>query len=59
MGYLARIKEHTPSGRIITRTLSYNRPQPRTGALMTDIHATPEGPHRGLDIPTDDLPRYA
>ncbi|MGA4849141.1 hypothetical protein ACOBQB_23845 [Streptomyces sp. G5(2025)] len=34
-------------------------PRTGSGAVMTDIHATPEGPHRGLDIPTDNLPRYA
>jgi len=29
-GYLARIKERLPSGRIVTRTVSYNKPRTRT-----------------------------
>jgi hypothetical protein len=34
-GYLARIKERLSSGRIVTRTISYNKPQTRT------VRATP------------------
>ncbi|MEU5594466.1 helix-turn-helix domain-containing protein [Streptomyces sp. NPDC020298] len=34
-GYLARTKERLPSGRIVTRTTSYNKPRTRTA------HATP------------------
>ncbi|MFI5676712.1 helix-turn-helix domain-containing protein [Streptomyces cellulosae] len=30
-GYLSRTKERLPSGRIVTRTTSYNKPQKRTG----------------------------
>ncbi|MFE5890539.1 helix-turn-helix domain-containing protein [Streptomyces sp. NPDC002285] len=34
-GYLARTKERLPSGRIVTRTTSYNKPQARTSGRTT------------------------
>ncbi|MFD9226026.1 helix-turn-helix domain-containing protein [Streptomyces sp. NPDC060064] len=34
-GYMARIKERMPSGQIVTRTISYNKPQARPAAPAT------------------------
>ncbi|WP_406170516.1 helix-turn-helix domain-containing protein [Streptomyces sp. NBC_00996] len=41
-GYLARIKERLPSGRIVTRTVSYNKPQ----TTQPSPAAPPPAPHR-------------
>ncbi|WP_406330827.1 helix-turn-helix domain-containing protein [Streptomyces sp. NBC_00203] len=43
-GYLARIKERLPSGRVVTRTISYNRPRlvaPSAAAPTADTSAAP------------------
>ncbi|MFI2613286.1 helix-turn-helix domain-containing protein [Streptomyces sp. NPDC018584] len=53
-GYLARIKERTPSGRIVTRTLSYNKPQPRPAAASPARRAPapePEEPEPATPLP--------
>jgi hypothetical protein len=44
-GYLARTKERLPSGRIVTRTISYNKPRTRTATLP------PPRPHREPPLP--------
>ncbi|WP_367322452.1 helix-turn-helix domain-containing protein [Streptomyces sp. HUAS ZL42] len=62
-GYLSRTKERLPTGRIVTRTTSYNKPQKRTA------HATPaprrepapdpkepEHPAPVAPLPAPDLP---
>ncbi|MFH8288817.1 helix-turn-helix domain-containing protein [Streptomyces sp. NPDC018059] len=53
-GYLARIKERTPSGRIVTRTLSYNKPQPRPAAppARRAPAPEPEEPEPAAPLPT-------
>ncbi|MEU9448073.1 helix-turn-helix domain-containing protein [Streptomyces sp. NPDC048277] len=43
-GYLARIKERTPSGHIVTRTISYNNP--RLNPAVSGQSASPPGPRR-------------
>jgi len=40
-GYLARIKERLPSGRIVTRTISYNKPRTRTAPQLPKPHGEP------------------
>ncbi|WP_307522439.1 helix-turn-helix domain-containing protein [Streptomyces umbrinus] len=41
-GYLARIKERLPSGRIVTRTISYNKPRTRTAPRPPKPHGEPK-----------------
>ncbi|WP_406476632.1 helix-turn-helix domain-containing protein [Streptomyces sp. NBC_01615] len=40
-GYLARIKERLPSGRVVTRTISYNRPRLATSPAAAPASVTP------------------
>ncbi|MDQ0950482.1 hypothetical protein QFZ24_004405 [Streptomyces phaeochromogenes] len=40
-GYLARIKERLPSGRIVTRTISYNKPRTHTAPQLRKPHGDP------------------
>ncbi|MFI6278788.1 helix-turn-helix domain-containing protein [Streptomyces sp. NPDC050988] len=49
-GYLARIKERLPSGRIVTRTISYNKPRTHTAAPQ------PPKPHSAPSRPTTPPP---
>ncbi|MFD3308970.1 helix-turn-helix domain-containing protein [Streptomyces sp. NPDC058694] len=41
-GYLSRIKERLPSGRIVTRTISYNKPRTNTPPRPPKPHAEPK-----------------
>ncbi|MFH8219891.1 helix-turn-helix domain-containing protein [Streptomyces sp. NPDC018057] len=42
-GYLARIRERLPSGRMVTHTVSYNQPQPQPQPRPVQVRA-PEAP---------------
>ncbi|MFF0890571.1 helix-turn-helix domain-containing protein [Streptomyces sp. NPDC003456] len=45
-GYLARPKERLPSGRVVTRTVSYNKPHRRPTAPPPRVTAEPARPRR-------------
>ncbi|MFF4984310.1 helix-turn-helix domain-containing protein [Streptomyces sp. NPDC001046] len=45
-GYLARPKERLPSGRVVTRTVSYNKPRRRPTAPSPRVTAEPARPRR-------------
>ncbi|TPQ20352.1 helix-turn-helix domain-containing protein [Streptomyces sporangiiformans] len=62
-GYLARIKERLPSGRIVTRTISYNKPRTRTAPPPPKPHSeSPQAPAMPTPRPTPtqthDLPTH-
>ncbi|GCB48400.1 hypothetical protein [Streptomyces sp. NL15-2K] len=73
-GYLSRTKERLPSGQIVTRTISYNKPQTRTARtahvapaarrepvpdLKEPEHPAPTAPTGRLPLPdTPDLPAH-
>ncbi|WP_407700066.1 helix-turn-helix domain-containing protein [Streptomyces liliifuscus] len=56
-GYLARTKERLPSGRIVTRTISYNKPRTRTAPRPRKPHGdtTPPPPPTPV-VPTPPPP---
>ncbi|MFD9069283.1 helix-turn-helix domain-containing protein [Streptomyces lasiicapitis] len=43
-GYLARVKERLPSGRIVTRTVSYNKPRLAVAAARSCPPPAPDAP---------------
>jgi len=58
-GYLSRTKERLPSGRIVTRTTSYNKPQTRTTTCTTPEprrEPAPDLKEPELPAPTAPLP---
>lgn len=66
-GYLARIRERLPSGRIVTYTVSYNQPQPRAvHAGVSHAPGTPVAPEipeapppPSMDVPSPPSPGNA
>src|SRR4051794_24198415 len=59
-GYLSRTKERLPSGRIVTRTISYNKPQTRTArsspAPRREPAPDPKEPEQPAPQPAPDTP---
>ncbi|MFD5701077.1 helix-turn-helix domain-containing protein [Streptomyces lasiicapitis] len=43
-GYLSRVKERLPSGRVVTRTVSYNKPRLAVAAVRSCPPPAPEAP---------------
>ncbi|MFF8591428.1 helix-turn-helix domain-containing protein [Streptomyces sp. NPDC015220] len=63
-GYLRRVREHTPTGRIVTRTISCNQPgaavhrhAPTSAPAVTDEDATSEQPPSTTGKPREPRPR--
>ncbi|QDQ16383.1 helix-turn-helix domain-containing protein [Streptomyces spectabilis] len=52
-GYLARVKERLPSGRIVTRTVSYNKPRTPDDAPHVDAPREPDPGPVPADAPAD------
>ncbi|MEV0224202.1 helix-turn-helix domain-containing protein [Streptomyces sp. NPDC050704] len=50
-GYLARTKERISAGRIVTRTISYNKPRTRTAPLPPKPHSEPPPPPPPVPVP--------
>ena len=56
-GYLARIRERLPSGRIVTHTVSYNQPQTGQTRQAAQPKAPPAPPPLPKKAPPPQLPR--
>ncbi|MFC9845750.1 helix-turn-helix domain-containing protein [Streptomyces sp. NPDC060223] len=54
-GYLSRTKERMPSGRIVTRTISYNKPQTRTACSAPAPRREPAPDPKEPEQPAGDL----